>query len=144
MYYGPTAAVFVKRTVPFADGHKSADAAIRNGGVALQFFDFAVEIGDFNIAWKTLNNIETRLAHQLSEEELDAAHSYREGHRALQARDWPRAKQMFDKAFARKSPGDRDQLIRIFLNNIATLVAKGKADETRTFEAALMKLAAPE
>ena len=144
VYYGPTAAVFVKRTVPYADERRSAGTEIRNAGTAIQFFDFAAEIGDFSIAWRTLDQIDTRLAHQLSGEDLHAAHSYREGHHALRTRDWARAKQMFDHAFARKSPGDRDQLIRIFLSNIATLRANGKADETRTFEAALMKLAAPE
>lgn len=144
VYCGPTAAVFVKRTVPYTGELRSAATEIRNAGTAIQFFDFAAEIGDFSVAWKTLGHIETRSVHQLSNEELDAAHSYREGHRALRTRDWARARQLFDKAFARKSPGDRDQLIRIFLNNIATLRGQGKADQTRTYEAALIKLAAPE
>lgn len=144
VFYGPTSAVFVRRSLNFEGKWKSAGEGIRNAGNAIQFFYFATEVGDFNVAWSTLDHIETRLADQASADDLAALRAYREGHRALRANDWAHARTMFDQAFAHRIPGDRDQLIRIFLHDIELLRATGKAGETGTFEAALKKLAAPE
>ena len=144
VFYGPTSAVFVRRSLQFEGKRKSAGAGIRNADNAIRFFYFAAEVGDFDVAWSTLDHIETRLAYQATAGDLAAVRAYREGHRALRSNDWGYAKTMFDLAFARKSPGERDQLIRIFLRDIELLRARGRAGETGTFEAALHKLAAPE
>jgi hypothetical protein len=144
VFYGPTAAVFVRRSLQFEGQRKSAGAGIRNADTAIRFFYFAAEVGDFNVAWSTLHHIETQLAEQASAGDLAAIRAYREGQRALRSDDWAYAQRMFDRAFARRSPGERDRLIRVFLYDIQLLRARGKAGETGTFEAALHKLAAPE
>jgi hypothetical protein len=144
VFYGPTSAVFVRRSLQFEGKRESAGVGIRNADNAIRFFYFAAEVGDFSVAWSTLEHIETRLAYQATAGDLAALRAYREGHRALRSNDWAHARTMFDLAFARRSPGERDQLIRIFLRDIELLRAKGRAGETGTFEAALHKLAAPE
>jgi hypothetical protein len=144
VFYGPTSAVFIRRSLPFEGQWKSAGTGIRNAAIAVRFFYFAAEVGDFNVAWSTLEHIETQLTDQIAADDLAAVRAYREGQRALRSGDWTRAGTMFDIAFARKSPGERDQLVRIFLHDIELLRAAGRAGETGTFEAALKKLAAPE
>jgi len=91
------------------------------------------------------NHVETRLIHQASPANLEAARAYREGHRALRAGDYTRAKALFEAAFKNKMEGgDRDRMIQVFLASIEKLRSQGRESETGTFQAALKKLAAPE
>ncbi|HYL78873.1 MAG TPA: hypothetical protein VEU96_32080, partial [Bryobacteraceae bacterium] len=118
VFYGPTSAVFAKRNAPFPLQPKAATGDLRNARTAFLVFDFAMAIGDFPTVWSVLNHIETKLARQASTEDLEAARAYREGHRALRAGDWDRARLKFDKAFRNKYVPEREQLIRTFLASI--------------------------
>jgi len=102
-----------------------------------------MRLNQFPATW-TESQLETRLIYQASDEDLAEARAYREGHRALRAGDWPRAKSMFDTAFRTKQEGDRDRQIRILLANIDSLRAQGKDAETATLQSQLRMLAAPE
>ena len=144
MFCGPAAVVFVKRTAAFQGEFRLAPGELKNAGNAFRVFDFALAMGDFRGAWDVLNHVESDLQYQANASDLEAARAYREGHRALRAGDWDRAKTLFDIAMKDRYEDDRVRLIRIFLGNIAALRAQGKAEQTLTFEAALTKLAAPE
>ena len=145
VFYGPTAVVFVKKDANYSGQLTSATGDLRNAFTAFHVFDFAAVIGDHRNAWAVLDQIETRLIHQASDEDLAEARAYREGHRALRAGDWPRAKSMFDTAFRTKQEGDRDRRIRILLANIDSLRAQGKEAETAALQSRVRgMLAAPE
>jgi len=144
VFYGPTAAVFLKRTVSFDEPLRSEVGEIRSAMAASFVFDFATAAGDYPAAWAVLRQVETRLSHQLTGGSLKAAESYRDAHRALRNGDWLQARALFNIAFRRRPVGERDRLIRIFLDNIAALREQGKDAETATYQAALRKLAAPE
>jgi hypothetical protein len=148
VYYGPTAAIFVRVTVP--DKNLAQDVApdrfdhLRNGGVAFRAFRFATNVGDFHTAWKIEDQIETTLSFQASDEQRRFALQYREGHDALRAHDYARAKELFDVALKGQSIGDRDMLIQLFLTDIDKLSKAARGNESATFKAALDKLAAKE
>lgn len=145
VYYGPSAAIFVKRDTGFEAPLTAAPMdQIRNAEAALRVFSFARAVGDFRTAWKMLDRVETHLAWQTCAEDLEAARAYREEQRALQSRDWRRAKALFDVAFKRSYLNDRDRLVGVFLSAIEKAQQQGKSIEATAFPAAIQKLIAPE
>ncbi len=144
VFCGPSAVIFARKTAAYQSEFRFETGLLKNADHAIRVFHFALAMGDYSAAWAILNRLETALKHQAITSELEAALAYREGHRALRAGDWSRAQTQFDLAVTEVDEDERLRLIRIFLGNIRTLRAQGNVEQTRTFEAALAKLAAPE
>lgn len=125
VFYGPTAAVFVKNTSTYTGKLTASVGHLRNAGTAFYVFAFACEAGDYKTAWAVLDQLENQLSYFASPDSLDAARAYRAARQALEAGDWERAKSMFDRAFLNAKPGDRDQAIIGLLDKISSARVKG-------------------
>ena len=141
-FYGPTAAVFVRRGAPVTqDGHRIASESLRhlrNAYTALTVFDFATNVEDFTTAWEVLDQLEQRLAYQIDPKALQQALAYRDAHRALHASDFERARSLFTRALQGKPLSGRDESIAQLFKRLAEPGA-----DTDSVKAALQGLAAP-
>lgn len=148
VYYGPTAAVFVRREAvlrgPLVDPAPERFSDLRNAEVAQRVFTFAAEAADYRTAWIVLRQLETRLADRADRAELTRARTYRDAHRALREREYGHARSLFDGAFKERIPGDQDRLIMVFLDRLAKSKISGNEREAQGYETALAKLVAPE
>jgi hypothetical protein len=149
VYYGPTAAVFVRRdfvpAAPLVDPAPERFRELRNAEVAHRVLGFAASAGDYKTAWAMLEQLESHLSDRADPIRLVHARVYRDAHLALRARDYLRAKTLFDLAFKDILPGDQDRLIMVFLERrIAVGGSPGNEAEARRYEAALEKLVSPE
>lgn len=140
VFYGPTAAVFLKRSLPFDEPLRADPANLRSALTASFMFHFATAAGDAKTAATILAQLESGLRDQFQGEPTRRAVAYRDAHRALHAANWPRARELFDFALRGHVPGSRDQLIQVFLTNLANC----SATEAATYHSALRKLAVPE
>jgi hypothetical protein len=146
-FYGPTAAVFVKASVPVAtalgDASPERFAHLRNGPTALRVFDFAVKVGDYPTAWLVLDQLETSLAAQTPASMVAARRAYRNAHAALRAHDYAAARTLFAASLETREPSDRDWVIQHFLDNLAgTTAATADPAASAIDRAALDRLAA--
>lgn len=148
VFYGPTAAVFVRRAVALPDSARGFRPdrllGLRNAVSALRVFDFATEVGDYKVAWDVLGQIETQLRHQINPETVRRPVAYREAHRALKAGDYARARAQLAEALNGLTPGDHDLALVTSLDARARLAAAGQWAEAAGVEATLRKLAAPD
>lgn len=84
LFYGPTAAIFARGAPPA--GHYVEYAAallqLQNASTAFTVFDFSVAVGDYEMAWKILAQLETTLEQQADPELLKRAQTYRAAHAA--------------------------------------------------------------
>jgi hypothetical protein len=143
VFYGPTAAIFVHRTVPddrLAAGIAPARFAdLRNAQTALDVFNFAVVTEDYRTAWLALRQLETTLRHQIDRDRLARALALREGHAQLRGGDFNRALTLFEQASARPIQGWREAVVLRLLRERAA----GKPADAVRLEAALRELALP-
>ena len=99
-FYGPSAAVFAPAEEWPGRVRASASLArLRNGDAAAKVFAFAAATGDYRTAWSVLAQMQGPLSGQMSDYALRFAESYREGHYALDAHDYQRAWNAFERAF---------------------------------------------
>ena len=99
-FYGPSAAVFAPAEEWRGRVRAAASLAhVRNGDTAAKVFAFAAATGDYQTAWSVLAQMQGPLRGQMSDYALRFAQSYREGHYALAAHDYPRAWHAFERAF---------------------------------------------
>ena len=99
-FYGPSAAVFAPAGEWPGRVRASASLArLRNGDTASKVFAFAAATGDYRTAWSVLAQMQGPLRGQMSDYALRFAESYREGHYALAAHDYPRAWNVFERTF---------------------------------------------
>jgi len=143
-YYGPTAAVFVRDSVPTnqlaMEVAPERFAHLKNPGTAFLVFRFACAVADYRTAWQAEEQLRTQLRLQADPEELRITGEYRAAHQALRERNYARATQLFESAIPNMVWSDRDQLIHILLNNLAH---PEQGVDASIYEAALAKLAAP-
>ncbi len=144
VFYGPAAAVFLKRSVPYTQPLRASIENLQSATSVTAAFDFASAAGDYPNTWAILRQMQTRFRYQLQPNVLARAEAYRDGHQALRDGHWRRAHTLFQTAFQQRTPGDRDRLITVFLHNLNALPPSGRETETHTYQAALRKLAAPE
>ncbi len=141
-FYGPTAAVFVRRGAPVTrDGHRVPAESLhhlRNAYTALTVFDFATNVEDFATAWEVLDQLEQRLAYQVDPKALQQALAYRDAHRALHAGDIERARSLFTRALEGKPLSNLDHTIARLFERLADPAA-----DIGSVKAALQQLAAP-
>jgi len=146
VFYGPTAAVFVQKSVSLPETASrfapEPFASLRNGVTALRVFEFAAAVGDDATVWRVLRQLETRLRWQVDAVDLRAAVAYREAYQALHAANYAAARDLFNQALRDKTIGDRDGLILLFLDRMDAAVAQNKASDVEIYRPALEKLAA--
>ncbi|HXO63900.1 MAG TPA: hypothetical protein VN882_04310 [Steroidobacteraceae bacterium] len=159
-YYGPTAAVFVPadhtRDLPATPADPARFDSLRNARVALAVFDFATFVGDFSVAWRTLDHIERDLAGQADPARLLLAREYRLAYGAMRDHQYAAALDHLKRALADRridrarethpSPRppvcDRDRILLTFLLAMQRLEQSGRTDEAGPIVTSIDQLAA--
>jgi hypothetical protein len=145
LFYGPTAAIFALGTAH--TGHRIGKSAVlqhlRNARTAFTVFDFSVIIGDYEMAWNILAQLETTLAWQADTTLLKRARNYRAGHAALARGDYDEAESLFDSVLSSGIVADRDVLILTLLHSRRKLLSQGNSTAAQTVSAGLARLALP-
>jgi hypothetical protein len=143
LFYGPTAAIFAHGPAPA--GHRIRESAVlrhlRNAKTAFTVFDFSVVIGDHEMAWNILTQLETTLAWQADSKLLKRAQSYRAAHAALSRGDYDEAGSLFDSVLNSGVVADRDLLILTLLHSRWKLLDQGNTAAAQTVSAGLARLA---
>lgn len=150
VFYGPTAAIFVRRdgasppappASPARPAHGGLDA-LRNGGTALVVFELAVAGGDSTVAWAVLEQMEgPRLRHQIASPLRDVRRTYRDAYRALARRDFAPAEDLLRRGLVGRPTSDRDRQALALLGERATARAEGRMDQVASLESSLASLA---
>jgi hypothetical protein len=147
VFHGPTAAVFVRQNLmgelvlTAADRDPRRFADIRNGAAAVGVFEFTTFVGDFGAAQVVLARIETALSGQLDAAALETMRSYREGYRALLARQYDRALALFEKGLRNRLISDRDRLLVGLVQALLAIKGEAEASRRQPIEAAIAKIA---
>jgi hypothetical protein len=144
LFFGPTAAVFARKTV--ATDQKEVQVAgelleLDNAQSALAAFDFALAAGAYDIAWKILDQIETRLRRQTDAADLARLQAYRAAHAALSRGALDEAHTQFERALAYPVAAARDQLILRLLRDRAKYLRRGELDAAQAVSVRLGQMA---
>lgn len=146
LFYGPTAAIFTHSPAPA--GHRIEAAAalqhLRNARTAFTVFDFSVVIGDHQMAWNILGQLENALVWQADSDLLKRAQTYRAAHAALSRGAYDEADPLFDSALRSGIVADHDLLILSLLRNRRKLLSRGDTAAAQTVSAGLARLALPQ
>jgi hypothetical protein len=145
LFYGPTAAIFAHG--PASAGHRVEDAAallqLHNAGTAFTVFDFSVAVGDHEMAWKVLAQLETALEPQADANLLKRAQTYRAAHVALARNAQDEAEPLFESVLSSGVVADRDLLILTLLRSRRKSLDQGDTANAQTISAGLARLALP-
>lgn len=94
VFYGPAAAVFVRRGAAGTDAltPKVADGIgrMRNAAAGLRVFEFAVFAGDYVTAWRVADQLQSTLERWVDDKSLLAVQHYRAAHREARAGLYPK------------------------------------------------------
>lgn len=145
LFYGPTAAIFAHGPAP-AGHHVEAAAALRqlrNARFAFTAFDFSVVVGEYEMAWDILAQLETSLVWQADADLLKRARNYRAAHAALAAGAYDEADSLFSSALSNGVVADRDMLILTLLRSRRKLLDQGDTAAAQKVSAGLARLALP-
>jgi hypothetical protein len=137
VFYGPTAAIFVKADelrhvaqTP-ADSDPMRFAALRSVGASMEVFEFATFIGDYRAANVVLNRMETALRWQVESAQITKVRAYRDAVRAVIAHDYANALNLFQNGLSGRSVSDRDtavmKLLTALVRTPETLDDKARA-----------------
>lgn len=146
VFYGPTSAVFVDRTI--ADDRFPQSYApgrfdhLRNGRTALNVFDLALVVGDYARAWKALDEAEG-FAYQIDIHTLQNAIAVRNGYRELAASNYDAALSQFTAAKSRPVQGWREPVILKLLEERVAAAANENGGAIGRYDAALRELTVP-
>lgn len=147
LFYGPTAAVFVRRGAAPESERRALRVAeslatLRNANTLLRVFEFATYIGDHRSAWRLLDRLDGPLAGAVDAERLAAARGYRAAHRAAREGAYADAYAQLDRALQGKVPSDRDRALLTLLRALAS----GRLDgaERARIEGGMLRLVATE
>ncbi len=147
VFYGPTAAVFVRRDAPAALSAASIEVPahggldrLRNAGTALVVFELAVAADDYDQAWAVLAQMEDRkLKRQLDAFRLDSRRLYRDAYCALGRSDFAGAEALLRRALAARQPSDRDRRVLALLEGRNAALAAGRLVDAHDADAALAR-----
>lgn len=128
VFYGPTAAVFVRRehapTAGLVLAAAQEIASLRNPRTAERVFAFATYVGDYPSAWRVLAQLEGPLARPfgrgLAFERLEAMRAYREAIEAVQAQRFEQALPALARALEGRVASDRERALLQLLQAINT------------------------
>lgn len=145
VFYGPTAAVFVRR------GHETADESrtppahggierLRNGATALAVFEFAVAVGDYEPAWAVLAQLEGPLRHHLTASRLRILLAYRDARQALARADFAGMRDLLRLGLVGRPVSDRDRQALDLLDQRAAALADRRPEDVAIAEEALARL----
>ncbi len=143
IFYGPTAAVFVRRgderPGEAADPPPHGGLAhLHNGVTALRVFDFATAAGDLAAAWPVLEQAEGPLRRQIAPAALQIREAYRDAWSAIARRDYARAGSLLQQGLTGRAASQRDRQAQALLADRAA----GRRGDAARIEAALAALAA--
>ena len=147
VFYGPTAAVFVRKArlkgleVPKPDPHRFA--RLKNGDTALRVFHFAATTGDLPAAWGILDLLEKGPVSRGDQGRVVAAKSYRAAHQALRKGDYESARVLLEQALSVWEMGDRDHRIRALLRDRHKLRLEKKEKALEKIDQDVARLVAP-
>ncbi len=144
LFFGPTAAVFARKTVAIDQNEVQVAGELLeldNARTALAAFDFALAAGAYDIAWKILEQIETRLRRQTDAVDLARLQAYRAAHDALARGALDEAHQQFETALNYPVVADRDQLILVLLRERARHLRRGELDAAQALGSRLAQIA---
>ena len=140
-YYGPSAAVFVPANMALGPVQAApALARLRNGNTATKVFYFAIAVGDYQTAWRVLEQMQGPLRGQVAKYDLQFARNYRKGYLALRAHDYQSAWSDLNRAFEHRSISGQDNTLLMLLQ--ARLRVDPASVQAATLEAGLDHLTA--
>jgi hypothetical protein len=147
VFYGPTAAIFVRRGAERAGETSSPPAHggidhLRNAATALMVFDFAAAAGDRPQAWSALAQLEGPLRRQVAASHLDVRRAYRDAWRAQARGDFERARNLLRQGLVNRNASDGDKRALLLLDRRAAALAAGRPRDALLAEDALRALAA--
>jgi len=126
--------------VPRSDLPADRFRDLRNANTALNVFDFASFVGDFETAWSLLDLVEGRLSYQAPTARLETARDYRAAYAALRDRHYDRALAPLQRGLANRPVSDRDRAILTLLLAMDKLRGEHRETEIPPLEAALDRL----
>lgn len=146
LFYGPTAAVFARRSIPV--DQKNIEVAgelleLRNAGTAVAALDFALAAGGYDIAWNIIGQLETRLRSQADADDLLWIGAYRDAHAALIRGAYDDALRLFERSLTHPLIADRDRAIVALLRNRAARLQRGDTVGAEADTALLAQMALP-
>lgn len=121
VYYGPTAAIFVRAPKLAEVSREPADddplrfADLESEAAAVHVFEFSTFMGDYKVAKVALQRLTRDLRWRTPQTELDKAIAYRDAMRAIAARDFPLAFENLQKGLWSRPVSDRDRLVLTLL-----------------------------
>ncbi|MBI5719985.1 MAG: hypothetical protein HZC37_20115 [Burkholderiales bacterium] len=144
LFYGATAAVFVRRTASpdLAAPLQAAERlrVLRNARAGERVFAFATHVGDYATAWQVLAQLEGPLGARLDAQTLTRMRDYRFAHAALLAGRHDEALPALEQALAGVVASERERTL-LRLLRAAAVPGRG-AEEMGTLRAGIERLLA--
>ena len=143
VFYGPTAAVFVRRGAERAGEASTLPAHggidhLRNGGTALEVFEFAAAVGDLDEVSAVLAQLEGPLRPQVATPHIEVRRAYRDAYDALTRHDFERTHTLLRQGLGGRLASALDRRALLLLDERAVALAAGRsADAARTEDALL-------